>query len=100
MLIWVGLWIICAKLIVPTIIESAYHGQSWSFLNRTIRGQTSHPVSEYIQDWDVVTISVLLKGLGFWLVTLVITSPTFFRRFVGAATPGSLGAIRTLTCLV
>src|SRR5215831_2411346 len=103
MVISLGLWIVFAKLVVPAVIVSAYHGQSWSFLNSMIRGQATHSVSEYIQDWDAVTIHVLLRGVGFWLVVLVIStlsSPDFFRRMVGAATPGSLGAIRTLTCLV
>src|SRR5437899_3933341 len=100
MVISLGLWIVLAKLVVPAVIEGAYRGESWSFLNRMIRGQATHPVSEYIRDWDTVTIPVLLKGLGFWLVVLVISSPAFFRRMVGATTPGSLGAIRTLTCLV
>jgi len=100
MVISLGLWIVLAKLVVPAVIEGAYRGESWSFLNRMIRGQATHPVSEYIRDWDTVTIPVLLKGLGFWLVVLVISSPAFFRRMVGATTPGSLGAIRTLTCLI
>ena len=100
MVVSLGLWTVCAKLVVPSIIESAYHGRSWSFLNHTISGQATRPVGQYIQDWDVVTIPVLLNGLGFWLVVLVISSPAFFRRMVGAATPGSLGAIRTLTCIV
>src|SRR5215831_18484094 len=100
LVISLGLWIVFAKVVVPAVIVSAYHGQSWSFLNSMIRGQATHSVSEYIQDWDAVTIPVLLRGVGFWLVVLVISSPTFFRRMVGAATPGSLGAIRTLTCLI
>ena len=100
MVISLGLWIVCAKLVVPAVIESAYRGESWSFLNSMIRGQATHSVSEYIQDWDTVTIPVLLRGLGCWLVVLVVSSPAFFRRMVGVATPGSLGAIRTLTCLV
>jgi predicted DCC family thiol-disulfide oxidoreductase YuxK len=95
-----GLWLVFAKLLVPAIIESAYRGESWSFLNRMIRGQATHPVSEYLQDWGTVTMPVLLWGLGFWLVVLVISSPAFVRRMVGAATPGSLGAIRMWTCLV
>ena len=95
-----SLWIIFAKLVVPAVIESAYRGESWSLVNRMIRGQATHPVSKYIQDWDVVTIPVLLSGVGFWLVVFVISSPAFVRRMVGAATPGSLGAIRTLVCLV
>src|SRR5262252_4774844 len=100
MVISLGLWIVCAKLVVPAVIESAYRGESWSFLNRMIRGQATHPVSEYLQDWDTISILVLLKGLGFWLVVFVVSSRGFFRRMVGAATPGSLGAIRALTCLI
>src|SRR6266566_5876818 len=100
MLISLGLWIVFAKLVVPAVIASAYRGQSWSFLNSMIRGQATHSVSEYIQDWDAVTSPILLRGVAFWLVVFVISSPVFFRRMVGAATPGSLGAIRALTCLV
>src|SRR5215467_14077783 len=75
MVISLGFWIVCAKLVVPPVIESAYRGESWSFLNRLIRGQATHPVSEYLRDWDAVTIPILLAGLGFWLVMLVIRSP-------------------------
>jgi hypothetical protein len=81
-----GLWIVVAKLVVPALIESAYRGESWSFLNRMISGQATHPVSEYIQDWDTVTIPVLLGLVGFW---------PFARRVVGAATPGSVGAMQS-----
>jgi len=77
MVISLGLWIVCAKLAVPPVIESAYRGESWSFLNRMIQGQATHPVSEYLQDWNAITIPVLLEGLGFWLVVLVISSPRF-----------------------
>ena len=100
MIISLGLWIVFAKLVVPPVIESAYRGESWSVFNRMIRGQATHPVSDYLQDWDAVINPVLLRGLGIWLVLLVISSPAFYRRMVGAATPGSLGAIRALTCLV
>src|SRR5262245_11217871 len=95
-----SLWIVFAKLVVPSIIESAYHGESWSFFNRMISGQTVHPVSEYIGDWDRVTLPGLLTILGFCLIVLVLSSSTFFRRIVGPATPGSLGAIRLWTCLI
>src|SRR5215831_12354733 len=70
-----GLWIVCAKLVVPPVIESAYRGESWSFLNGLIRGQATHPLSEYLQDWETLTIPVMLGGLGFWLAVLVIISP-------------------------
>ncbi|MFL5589090.1 MAG: DCC1-like thiol-disulfide oxidoreductase family protein [Ktedonobacteraceae bacterium] len=90
----------CAKLIVPPVIESAYRGESWPFLNRMILGQAQFSVSHYLQKWDKVTINVLLTGLGFYLIMLVSSSPAFSRRIVGEATPGSLGAIRMWTCSI
>src|SRR5207253_10754291 len=92
-----GLWSVFATLVVPAVIESAYRGESWSFLNRMISGQATHPVGDYLQDWDRVTIPGLLSGLGFWLIALVISPPAFYRRFVGEATPGTLGAMRMWT---
>jgi len=74
-----GLWIVFATLVVPAVIESAYRGESWSFLNRMINAQATHPVGDYLQDWyrmaAKLTIAGLLSGLGFWLVALVISSP-------------------------
>ena len=32
MLLSLGLWLVFAKLVVPPVIESAYRGESWSFL--------------------------------------------------------------------
>src|SRR6266446_10461122 len=93
-------WIVFAKLIVPPVIESAYRGESWSFLNRMILGQAEFSVSHYLQKWDKVIIPVLLSGLGFYLIVLVISSPAISRRIVGEATPGTLGAIRMWTCSI
>ena len=88
MILSLGLWIICAKLVVPAIIESAYRGESWSFLNRMIRGQATHPVSDYLRDWDGLFIPVLLVGLAFWFVVLVISSPlSWYASLVAAAYP-------------
>jgi predicted DCC family thiol-disulfide oxidoreductase YuxK len=100
MILALGLWIVFAKLVGPAVIDSAYRGESWSFLNGMIRGQAESSVSDYIQKWDKLTISYLLSGLGFWLLVLMISSPAFIRRIVGEATPGSLGAIRMWTCLI
>src|SRR2546426_797562 len=78
-----GLWIVFATLVVPAVIESAYRGESWSFLNRMINAQATHPVVDYLQDWyrmaAKLTIAGLLSGLGFWLVALVITRPALVR---------------------
>src|SRR5262249_10357411 len=65
-----GLWILFAKLVVPTVIESAYRGESWSFVDRMIRGQAMRPISEYLNDWNRVALRGLLSGLGFWLIVL------------------------------
>ena len=93
-------WIMFATLIVPPVIESAYRGESWPFLNRMILRQAQFSVSHYLQKWNKVIIVGLLSGLGFWLIMLVISSPAFIRRIVGEATPGSLGAIRMWTCAI
>jgi predicted DCC family thiol-disulfide oxidoreductase YuxK len=54
--------------------------------------------NEILQSWHVYIQASVLVVIGFGLVALVTTMPAFFRRFVGEATPGSLGAIRVLTC--
>jgi hypothetical protein len=58
MAVSLGLWIVVAKLVVPPVIESAYRGESWSFLNRMIRGQAVHPVHHYLQAWDSVAMAL------------------------------------------
>src|SRR5262249_39359978 len=97
MVLSLGLWIVFAKLVMPPVIESAYRGESWSFLNRMISGQATSPVSAYLQKWDKATIYGLLSGLGFWLVVLVISSPAPIQR-VAAFYRGV--AILTLNTLV
>ena len=102
MCVLVGLWIAFAKLVVPPIIESAYHGESLPFLNKMITAQHVNPISYYLQKWDRIAMHYLLNGLGLFvlLVVAAATGPNFFRRFVGEATPGSLGAIRMWTCAI
>jgi predicted DCC family thiol-disulfide oxidoreductase YuxK len=94
------LWIAFAKLVVPPIIESAYRGESLPVFNGMILGQHENPVGYYLEKWDTIAGRCLLGGLIFWPLVLLLSSPTFFRRFVGEATPGSLGAIRMWTCAV
>ena len=45
-------------------------------------------------------LQLIAFGLVGAIMFVVTSSPGFFRRFVGEATPGSLGAIRMLTCLI
>jgi hypothetical protein len=96
-----GLWLVCAMWVVPAMIESAYRGESWSFLNGMIRGQATHPVADYVLDWygiaTKLTLAGLLSGLGVWLGALVINRPALLQwiRIVFRAV-----AILTLNTLV
>jgi len=99
-----ALWIAFAKLVVPPLIERSYRGESLSILNRMIRGQAAFPIDHYLRVWDTVVPSITIALAGFGLVGVIMfeitSSRSFFRKYVGAATPGTLGALRMLTCLV
>ena len=94
------LWLAFALVVVPPTIESAYRGESLPVLNGMIQGQHVNPVTYYLQKWNRITVSLLVSWVGFWLLALLMSSAGFFRRFVGAATPGTLGAIRSWTCFI
>src|SRR5690348_17153723 len=100
MFVSTGMWISFAKLVVPPVIKSVYHGESVSFLNRMIQGQHVNPLEYYLQKWDHFTIATLIILVAFWVVALITSTPAFIRRIVGEATPGSLGAIRMWTCAI
>src|SRR5689334_12018814 len=100
MFVSTGMWISFAKLVVPPVIKSVYHGESVSFLNRMIQGQHVNPLEYYLQKWDHFTIATLIILVAFWVVALITSTPAFIRRIVGEATPGSLGAIRMWTCTI
>ena len=97
-----GLWIAFAKLVVPQVIESAYRGESLPALNSLMVGRATHSVDEYLRDWEQLTWRIAVASTTFGLLGLVLfvvtNSQTFFRKFVGEATPGTLGAIRAWTC--
>jgi predicted DCC family thiol-disulfide oxidoreductase YuxK len=94
------LWVAFAKLVVPPLIESAYRGESLSVFNRFIQGQHVNALDHYFVKWDWIAIRVLLTLLASGLLALLITSLDFLRKYVGEATPGSLGAVRMWTCLI
>jgi predicted DCC family thiol-disulfide oxidoreductase YuxK len=94
------LWILFSQFVMPPIIESVYRGESFSLLNRAIKGQAEFPLEHYLQKWDSISMQVLWSGLAFWMLTLATTSEGYFRRFVGEVTPGTLGAIRMWTCAI
>lgn len=102
MVVGLALWLAFAYLVAPLVIESAYRGESIPILNNLIKGHVSHSVEEYLRDWGQIAWQLTLSSTAFGLLGLVLfmatNSQTFFRKFVGEATPGTLGAIRALTC--
>jgi len=97
-----GLWIVFAKLVVPSVIESAYRGESLPVLNSLMVGRATHSVDEYMREWEQLAWRIAVASTTFGLLGLVLfvvtSSQTFFRKFVGEATPGTLGVIRAWTC--
>ena len=94
MLVSTAMWIAFAKLVVPAIIESAYHGKSWPLFNDMIKGQHVNAISYYLDKWDALAMAYLLHGLEIWLLILVVSSPIFLRMFrtsVGEANARSVG---------
>ena len=75
-----GLWIAFAKLVVPPIIESAYRGESLSFLNSMIKWQHIHSVDYYLQKWDGIATDILVSLLGFWLLALIAARASLLSR--------------------
>ena len=63
-----------------------------------------HPLDHYLQVWNVIGQNLLLNYLiilfGLSILFMLMNRRVFFTRFVGETTPGSLGAIRMLTCLI
>lgn len=96
-----GMWLAFAQLVVPSVIESAYRGESLAVLNHLIRGQHAHPVTHYLSLWKRIAVAVFLVGSGSWLMVLVaLWERRAGRAIVEGATPGALGATRMWTCLV
>jgi predicted DCC family thiol-disulfide oxidoreductase YuxK len=97
-----GLWTICAKFVVPVVIESAFRGESLPVLNNLIQGRANHSVDEYLRDWDQIASRMTIASAEFGLLGLALflwtSSPSFFTKFVGEATPGTLGAMRAWIC--
>jgi hypothetical protein len=70
-----GLWFAFAKLVVPPIIQSAYRGESLSFLNSMIKSQHTHSVDYYLQKWNGIATDIVVSLLGLWLLALIASTP-------------------------
>jgi predicted DCC family thiol-disulfide oxidoreductase YuxK len=94
------LWMVFAKLVAPSLIAAMYRGESFSILNSAIEGQAEFPLEYYLQMWNSRAMGILGAGIGFWLLAIFMSGPFFFKRLVGEATPGTLGAIRVWVCFI
>ena len=64
---------ITAWFIVPILIESAYHGTSWAFLNEIIAGQDVHTLEFYLNIVYPDLVTLLVSGLMIGGVIFVMT---------------------------
>jgi predicted DCC family thiol-disulfide oxidoreductase YuxK len=97
----VATWAIVAFAVGPWLIRSGYaNTSSIGAINRAFDHRADHPVDFYLHKWNKLALAGLGAWVGFAALVLFTTSRTFARRIVGTATPGTLGAIRVLTCLI
>jgi predicted DCC family thiol-disulfide oxidoreductase YuxK len=100
-LVLLAAWLAFATLAVPPLIMRAYHGESLPLFNALIISRESHALGEYLAYWRNVTWLGAAWSVAVWFIAPVrrlMSSPSFFERAVGAATPATLGAIRSWTC--
>ena len=93
------LWVGFARLFVRPMIEEAYRGEGFAFVNNYVLGK-GRSLDEFLLRLDSYTQIGLLTCLGFGLLLLVLTTPAFFKKYVGEATAESVGIIRVLTCAI
>jgi len=74
-LLWM-LWAVFAWFLVPHVIESAYLGKSFSFLNDIISGRDVHPIEYYLASWE----SFSWRASGLLLVLCLIPIPMVATR--------------------
>jgi hypothetical protein len=61
-------WILVDWLLIPSLIESAYRGESLEVLNGLISGQAFHPVEHYLSLWNRIYWEVLVSTLVILLI--------------------------------
>ena len=100
-------WVIFSYFVVPTIIESAYRGESLPFLNSIITGQAIHPVEHYLNSWQAISWRVLgmLSVIGIMAVLFGVflrqntTVPSGIKIFLAADVSLALAYLFIITIL-
>lgn len=89
-----------AWLIVPRVIDSAYRGESFGFINNILEHRDQHPVEFYQAKWSRLAAGALLLWSCLGVATLTYTRSWFAERVIGKATAGTLGAIRAVVLFI
>jgi predicted DCC family thiol-disulfide oxidoreductase YuxK len=93
-------WAVFAWALMPRLISDAYAGHGVSMLVRQLEHKHAYPLEHYLHKWNKAAI----LGLGAWIgagaVMLLTTSRWFLAHAVRTATPGTLGAMRALICII
>lgn len=64
-------WIVLSHLLMPSLIASAYRGESMEFVNDLISGQSAHSLEFYLTYWQ----RIAWAGLGFLFIGALISFP-------------------------
>ncbi len=94
-------WLLAALWWAPGLIKAGYDDASIGLVNAIFASRADHPLEEYLAYWRTVVWVGAFWCVGIWFVGPLrrqVSSPRFFERAVGAATPGALGAIRAWAC--
>lgn len=90
-----------SKVWVPRLIEQSWYGQSIGPLNRLMAlGHGRASLHHYLDWWSEMSSAALVVWVLVACLLVAVSSPKFYRRFVGPATPEALGAVRILVCSV
>lgn len=93
-------WAVFAWGVMPGIIRDAYEGHGPSVLVKAMEHKHAYPVEHYLGKWNKAALGLLGAWLGTGGVLLMTSSRWFARNVARTATPGTLGAMRMLVCLI
>lgn len=94
------LWVAFAWGVMPRMITNAYEGHGISVLARALEHKHAYTLDHYLNKWNRAALGLLAGWIGVGGVLLLTTSRWFARNVARTATPGTLGAIRMLICLI
>ena len=87
-------WSAFAFGLVPHAIRNAYDGHGLHFVAARMKDKANYPVGHYLGKWYGFAGALLTLWIAGILFPLLTTARNFERKYVGLATPGTLGAIR------